>query len=96
MQPQCSSPKPAGANHGAPAIPATSRPKTNPNYLQLRWLNITLGKPIRLGLMNGEEIEGKLAGFDQYTLLVEPKERPAWLVWKHAVAYIQGRAEDRG
>lgn len=81
-----------GANPSSPPVaPETSRPRTNPNYLQLRWLNVTLGKPVRLGLMSGEEIEGRLMGFDQYTLMVELPGQPILLVWKHAVAYVQPR-----
>lgn len=78
-----------------PATSATPQPaqRDNPNYLQLRWLNAALGKPVGLEMMDGDRIEGKLVGFDQYTLLVEPPGQPARLVWKHAVTYMQLTSE---
>lgn len=81
---------------GALAQAPTSR--LNPERFQAAWLHDSLGLPIRVRLLDGKVVLGRLQAFDQYSWLVDRGGNRATLIYKHAIAYaepFQGQGGER-
>lgn len=49
------------------------------------------GKPVRVTLLSGQELEGVLKRFDRFALIVEHNSREK-LVYKHGIATVESSA----
>jgi len=51
------------------------------------------GTAVIIETVEGKKIDGNIRGFDSFCILMEGKEQ--YLVYKHAISYIQPRDVDR-
>jgi len=55
--------------------------------IQTGWLKEHLGEPVKVGLLTGKMLKGKLTAFDQFSLQVQ-LEDDSILIYKHGVAFL--------
>jgi len=65
------------------------KPRRDPNAVQSRLLGAMRGHEVRIHLLTGETLVGRLLANDTYVLAVslDGQDKPA-LVWKHGVGVI--------
>jgi len=63
---------------------------TDRAFVQTRILNALIDKNVRVTFLDGSSLEGKLSGFDIYSVVVANE-----MLFKHAIARIKQQAQFR-
>ena len=66
-----------------------SRPRSQPIQIQESFLfgSLKEGRPVVVALLNGKMIQGRIARFDRFALVIDEGDQES-LIYKHAVACI--------
>lgn len=88
---------PAASNGSkGPGKEQEPRARGDPQSVQGRWLAGALGQTVKVRLLDGKVLTGKLKAFDMYSLELRPAEGASLLIYKQAVAYVAPEAVAQG